>query len=503
MHAPGRLYIEVVVTDSTDESASENFWVQIPEAPPPPAPGAPVPPTYTEIKEFREDYGLEVVFPVANEIELNERIFNLMGAWYNPQTPAGEVARASQERWGVPLRPADVAEMEYREWYNEVNGAQTEDWAYANAPSTYAGYELDHKAGGIWRVGFTEDQEDNVDELIAGGGLVAANRIDVFDSPPSQARLSIEELEPPVAAAIEEDPTLSEIVTEVGVDDAQNALAVTATNVALAEQRLAQLFGSSSASMAVEQATSVPQLASRNRSTGRMFAGDRIITEWADGTREWCTGAFGAYEERHIPKRVRPLRVRFVLSAGHCADVGQPMFRTASSTIDLDNLPLVAWHHIGNVNRNLLGVGPRHHDALAIRLASAGLAPRRIYGRGSNRPPVKGARIARRGQRLCYSGATSNRVKCGNVVGIKHVYLEDLHLNIGYLKVSGLHVMPGDSGAPVWRARDRASIGIISGHQGSNGLVQALRNTPTGRDTVVGGVYDASAIGKLHTIVGH
>lgn len=89
------------------------------------------------------------------------------------------------------------------------------------------------------------------------------------------------------------------------------------------------------------------------------------------------------------------------------------------------------------------------------------------------------------------------------MIGIKHVYVPEFHRKVGYLKVSGLHTKNGDSGAPVWRSADGASIGILSARSGQNGLVQVLRNTPTGRHTVVGGVYDAPATGNLHTIVGH
>jgi hypothetical protein len=150
--APGILNLEAIVTDRFDKSVSKRWWVTIPQTPPP-VPGSPVPPKFSEIQKFREDYGLEVVFPVANERELVERIFNLINAWHSPGTPAGQVARASWERWGVPLRPADVAEMEYREGYMATNIPLIEEWAETHSSNTYAGYYLDHPSGGVMHVG--------------------------------------------------------------------------------------------------------------------------------------------------------------------------------------------------------------------------------------------------------------------------------------------------------------------------------------------------------------
>ncbi|MGH7484164.1 MAG: 6-bladed beta-propeller, partial [bacterium] len=154
-HPPGRLDLEVIITDRLGQTAAERFWVNIPPPPPPPAPGTPIPPKFRDIAQFREEYGLEVIFPVADEIELNERIFNLINAWYNSNTPEGEVARASMERWGVPLRPADIAELEYRERYLAQDAPIVSAWGESQAPSTYAGFYMDHRAGGKIRIGFT------------------------------------------------------------------------------------------------------------------------------------------------------------------------------------------------------------------------------------------------------------------------------------------------------------------------------------------------------------
>ena len=159
------MMVEVIATDSDDESTSERFWVDIPEPPPPPAPGTPVAPRFGQIKKFRTEYGLELNFPVGSQTELNERIFNLINAWHEPNTPLGQVARASYERWGVPLRPEDAAELEHRQWLYEANAEAIDNWVEATNPSTYAGYYMDHAAGGIMRIGFTASQEASLAAL--------------------------------------------------------------------------------------------------------------------------------------------------------------------------------------------------------------------------------------------------------------------------------------------------------------------------------------------------
>jgi hypothetical protein len=498
LHAPGHLQLEVITTDSTGESTSERFWVDIPEPPPPPAPGTSIPPRFHEIAEFREDYGLEVVFPVANETELNERIFDLIKAWHEPNTPLGEVARSSRERWGVPLRPADVAELEYREGYVATNGPLIEDWAYTHALNTYAGYEVDHRSGGIIRVGFTgEEQEERVAELLAQVSLAAPERVGTFQTTPKRARLSLEELEEQVADAIANDSILSPIVAEVGVTDSANVVEVSATNVVQAEQRLVQLVGSlDGIDVVFEPELPKPQL-DRNRITGRMLAGDRILTQWADNVRTNCTAGFGAYEDRPVG------RIRFLLTSGHCAHLDQKFYR-ASGNQHPELEPKSNWREIGHVTRNPYWVGPPFTDILAMRFHSDGLAPRHYHGHEGALPPIESPVVARRGQRLCVSGAVSDRVKCGKVVGIKHIYIDDLHRRHGLIKVEGLNTADGDSGAPVWNARTRKVVGLLFGGYeiAKMRFVQPLLDTPTGRGRSIRGGLKAPEMYDLHIITG-
>ena len=503
-HPPGHLQVEVVATDSNDESTTERFWVNIPYTPPP-DPEADEPPHFSEVLKFHEEYGLEKIFPVSDEFELDDRIFDVIGGWHNPHTPLGEVARATDARWGVPLNPQEAAEMEYREWYIGVLESEIDDWGFANFPGTYAGYEVDHAAGGIFRIGFTEDQQQRVSEFIEQVDPPAADRIQSFLYTPTRSLQSLEGYEPEVANVVQEDAQLSDLVAEVGLDDDENAVVIGTPHVNEVEQRLTQLLGSVNG-VKVEYQPDYAELQSgRNRWSGRMLAGDRIVTEWEDGAKTGCTAAFGAYEDRNRRSDGNVIRARFLLSAGHCAPLDQEVSRTSEGGPPYA-LNKGLWNEVGHVTRNVYDVPPNFVDSLAIRLEAEGVAPNQIYGHDGRRPAIEAPEVAHRGERLCMSGAESNKVSCGKVVGIKHVYYNEEDRTIGLLKVDGFKSVQGDSGAPVWSARGGASVGILSGRvkNASVRFVLPLLNTPTGHgrngNGKILGALNASGMGDLHVI---
>ncbi len=112
---PGILQLEVIATDSEGNTSSERFSDNVPYTPPP-DPEVPEAPRFKDVLNFREEFGLDLDLK-GNQRAINERVFQLIADWHDPSTPAGEVARATMDRWGVPLRAVDAAEMEYRESY--------------------------------------------------------------------------------------------------------------------------------------------------------------------------------------------------------------------------------------------------------------------------------------------------------------------------------------------------------------------------------------------------
>jgi hypothetical protein len=115
------------------------------------------------------------------------------------------------------------------------------------------------------------------------------------------------------------------------------------------------------------------------------------------------------------------------------------------------------------VGRDALTQGAKTVDALALRLVSEDLVPKYIVGGGAVTSPA----VVRKHQMVCASGAHSDKVKCGRVIGFSHGPLDTVAgSNVGEIVVHGSQpVLTGDSGGPVWRKADHASIGVMSGYR--------------------------------------
>jgi streptogramin lyase len=501
---PGIVYLEVIATDRLGESTSQRFWVNIPYTPPP-DPEAEEPPRFSDVLRFREEFGLDLDL-AGDESALYDRIFESIGAWNNPSTPAGEVAQASAAKWGVPLRPQDVAEMEYREWYVDHDGPLIEEWGYSQYPETYAGYEVDHADGGIIHVGFTSAQEQRVVDLVAAGGLVAPDRVEPAIAVPAHARLALEGLEDAVANAADTDSILAPLVNDVTISGSGDTIVVSATDVPTAELRLTELFGASSAMDVLSRPEAAQFQSSRYRQGGRMLAGEWVYTDWTpEALPTWTRGTagFGAVEKEYVEQENRWLKTRFLLTAGHMGTTGALMYRVSNPNLGAKELREKG-EKIGRIGRDALWEGSGAIDALATRFNSAGLAPRSIFGHDGRRPPIGPAGVARIGQVLCVSGAHTNRVRCGEVTGFNHAEYEGHSKSVGVVSVYGLGTEPGDSGAPIWNPRTHQSVGLLSGspREGNRKrrFVQPLLNTPIGHGHHIVGALNATVMGDLHII---
>lgn len=114
------------------------------------------------------------------------RAKGLLSAWRR----GDPVARwtSEEEAFGMPLRAAEQVELEYRDTYREhfQDLVEESDWVAKNAPTTYAGYELDEAAGGIIYVGFTKEPEAMLEKLKKR--LIAPDRFRPSRSPRSTAK---------------------------------------------------------------------------------------------------------------------------------------------------------------------------------------------------------------------------------------------------------------------------------------------------------------------------
>lgn len=462
-----------IATDSIGASSSVRFWDNIPYTPPP-DPEVPEPPKFTEVKHFREVYGLDLDLK-GNEQAINERIFQLIADWHDPSTPQGEVARATREKWGVPLRAADAAELEYREWFYSLDAERIDQWVGETQPSSFAGYYIDHRAGGIMHIGFTSNQSAQLASLESSLSLVGgSSRLQVYPTPPATPYLSVRATGESVLSAMESNPTLANLVVSVEDDEAGRATRVGTANVAQVESILDQMLGVNAPVSIEYGAGGGTLLSGRYRNEGRMRAGDYINSDpyifEGVATGGPCTVGFGAQDKVDKPGTAEDVHRLFVLTAGHCAvKLDQEVWRNKYDGDFEFPYEDAGKSEVGRVTRSAfqwVEPGDVRTDGTAIRITEGGIVPQSIFGWGGNGLPTKPAAKARKGNTVCYSGAISKQIACGEIVARSFDWQPDgAPFGLaGYWVRFPADKRPdhGDSGSPVWNLRTGASIGLIS-----------------------------------------
>ena len=269
--APGILNLEMVIEDRIGQVASKRFWVSVPYTPPPP-PGQPVTPKFSDVLQFRANRGLDLdLDPVQDELELNDRVFDTINDWIQGRP----VAVASMERWGGPLRTPEVAELEYREQYINYNTPLIEDWGEAHA-STFAGYVIDEAAGGIIRVGFTSNPAGQLSELKQQVPLMAQDRFGSQIAPNGYPLASLQQLVGSLSSEQENNSNLGASIVSVAIDVRRNLVRVGGPNTSQLAASLQSLYGAS-APFAIEYAPGGVSL-----SGDQLMAGENLRTRYYD-----------------------------------------------------------------------------------------------------------------------------------------------------------------------------------------------------------------------------
>jgi sugar lactone lactonase YvrE len=506
--APGIVSFEILITDRLNQVASQHFWVNMPYTPPPGS-EAPDPPKFAEVLRFRDEYGLDLDLK-GNEFARNERIFELISFWHNPNTPEGEVARATADRWGVPLRAVDAAELEYRERYIAQDGPLIEAWGNSNASSAYAGYYLDHRAGGLIRVGFTgtaTQQLTLVESLKKSNGLLAAERIVPFSTPPDHSITALRNLRSEVGSYRATHSSISKLITTNGIETSGNVLSVGATDVSAVSAALQSAFGSG-APVSVSAGSRLVPRTGRFRASGPLQGGDGISSLYnhscEDGTGDHdcavtCTAAFGAKDAVTKKPNGEYINAYFTLTAGHCFEPNETVYRMVEPPVNGKELV-----KIGQVRRSSLLYGGGgtfdpaakvEADIEAIRMEEPNWAPRWLFLSSLSAHKFGPATFPEIGKTLCMSGKESRRVSCGPVLGDPEEawYEEEERGTTGklWLIPVHMHAIDGDSGSPVWDAATGDAVGVVSGGPEGNDnrtIVQPLRPWPEHESQVAGGL---------------
>jgi len=443
-HAPGQLNLEAVVTDFLGHSTAERFFVTIPVQPPTDPEAVPRP-SFDSIKLFREEYGLDRTKNLTEE-QLNRLILELLYEWER-QDPSPMKA---VEKWGVPMRTAEVEEMEFRERYINQAAKVIPEWGEEHALSTYGGYYVDNRSGGTIYVGFTENQHSMVESMKESAGLLSPESIAEFPVPPKQAVVSLEATEEAVVEALASNEAAFNASTAVEFNNETNLIEVGANNQAVVSNFLTATFGSG-APIRVYNDDLVEEYSSvgRYKTSGKINAGDSLVDSEAE-----CTAGFGA--RRHLGSvGGAPVFRFFTLTAGHCFAKGDWVFRAASRN--------------GGAARKLIGTvllsafGSKGNSALETDAAAVDIDPALRSGNvffGDPRAtlPMRGVEPPRLGYTYCWSGINGG-TNCGPLYRKKIIHIEGRQHALGLIAGGGAS---GDSGGPVWNPYTQKAVGIIS-----------------------------------------
>jgi sugar lactone lactonase YvrE len=494
---PGLVSFEVIAIEANElGSASTHFSINMPETPPP-NPSGIEQPTFERVQRFREEFGLDLDLK-GNERAQVERINNLIAAWDSPGSPEGAVARASAEKWGVPLRKVDVEEMEYRERYLAQDEEAIEAWGFENAPGAYAGWTVESAAGGIVRVGFTSEQASRVAAMksyFESHGLLAANRIQPATTTPTNSLVSLEQM----ASQLMTTGSGHGTIQRIAVNEKASRIDVDAANAASAEAYVAQRLGAGAPVRVTGGTTWGPQSGKvtasevRQAVKGPLYGGAYIGTSNGQTVKS-CTVGVGAKEPKEEKIRGVETYRYFVLTAGHCG-------RGATKWGQIRNEHEGPLNPFGTLRRNSLPYETRGFstDVAAIEITNDAAVPREILPTsGSAFQQVRGAAPLTKGVPLCMSAGHSGRVlpaSAGRSVstGAEVFAFEGEHagLNPGesrwayeqtvYLPEASI---TGDSGSPVYQCATGLVIGLDSygdageaGHSGVIGVAPLLPPT--------------------------
>ena len=444
-HAPGQLNLEAVVTDFLGHSSAERFFVTIP-AQPPADPEAVPRPSFDSIKLFREEYGLDRTKNLSEE-QLNRLIFELLYEWER-QDPSPVKA---VEKWGVPMRTPEVEEMEFRERYINQAAQVIPEWGEEHAPSTYGGFYVDNRAGGILYVGFTENQQSMVESLKNGAGLISPASVEEFPTPPDQPFIALEDSEESVAEAIAENDEASNATTGVELNPETNQIEVGATNTSLVGNFLSEKFGGNAPIRVFSDSTTPTPSVGRFKASGPVNAGDAVGNlDSSPGSR--CTAGFGARDQVGWD-RGEPVYRFFTLTAGHCFSKGEGVKRALA-------LPGPYSWKIGTVTRYAYGAPGEKHvtDAEAIHIDPTERSGNVFFGNPNGTLPMLGVERPKINNTYCWSGILGGTT-CGPLYRRKWFKVGGRWQAYGLL---GGANADGDSGGPVWNPYTQKAVGMIS-----------------------------------------
>jgi hypothetical protein len=445
-HAPGRMDLEVVVTDFLGHQTAERFFVVVPQQPPP-GPDTVERPNFNSIKVFRENYGLDRNNP-RTVPQMNELLLELLYEWEKRDPTAMKAV----ENWGVPMRAPELDEMEWRKTYTGQAAEAIPQWAEEHASSTYGGFYVDDRAGGKIYVGFTgsaQSQAATVEALKQSGALLNPTDVFPFPTPPARSVTNLESLQSSISAAIMANGPAKEATVSLSLPPDANTVQIGATNPSLVEGFVKQQFGQY-VPISVSYEDRRIAATSRFESSGPIYGGSALVQNSSHGQ---CTAGFGSRAPTD-QQQGATIYSYFALTAGHCFKMGAEVSRQ----------PIKQFFEgagIGKVRRR--DFGPEFEgdlirtDAEAILIDKSLRSHSVLNGSPMRAEPIQGAQRPRANRFVCWSGVNGGQ-HCGKVLHLEEGVVEGM-LDFGFL-VDG-PAAEGDSGGPVWDPITHKAVGLI------------------------------------------
>jgi YD repeat-containing protein len=459
--APGYADFEVIAVDALGQSTSERFTDYIPVATPLPS-GVPVDPSYVPTLEFREKFGLDIDLK-GNEEAVEARVWKSLANW----ELGDAAARSSMEGWGVPLFPVDVAELEYRERYVDQAATGIPNWASANGSiPDYAGYYVDHRAGGLIYVGFTTNEASRVAALKETGGLIAPDRIRAFPVQPAYSIGGLESLQ----LSIVESTDSPSAMGGVEVNVAKNIIEVGASNVSQVDGYIDSHFGSGAPVSVYHEATSDRPSFARIKAnpSGPVEAGEMLNSTFPtepERTEEECSVGWGVWDiGGQTPSGVSLYR-HFITTAGHCFAPG-----TEVKQSEVGPEGKFSWQRtLGYVRRYSFVKHASNFgtDAEAVRVEDASIVPRTIRYSDTQAKEINGATTVKEGMVVCRAGQSSPNIKCGPAEWPPKCErwgeIRENHDPVLCTIRAEIPIALGDSGGPYWEKATAKAVGTLTG----------------------------------------
>lgn len=358
---------------------------------------------------------------------------------------------AQRSQLGFPLTAAEVDDLAERERELAEVEREVNSYVEVQAGDSFAGMLVDQQAGGILRVGFSDDAPQHLERLRARSD--APERITTFAADHSEAELDT--FADRIGRDLDELGDLG--VHQVAVDVEQGTVEVTASErTAALEEELAQRYPAAPIEVAVAEPMRLAR-ANYGRLSAPPVVGAIHIYRFAKGGGTIsCSAGYAA--------RVKGRQARRLITAGHCGNRGDTWVHARRARPP---------YRIGRVKRDVYR-NRTNADAMTIglnRLAGSN----EIFTPGTQRngrfglrsiTRTEGRRGPRRGELVCRSGWGSNYylgqgVFCGRI----------LRTNVRARVFPGPRIVrrhvaaqvvtcEGDSGGPVYKKN--TAKGIVS-----------------------------------------